>query len=159
MKSMKNSLKASIATTAVVALVAVTVLMNTAAAADNRVCSDRTLDGAYGFTVEGVALPAPGVSLPIRGLAMTQYDGKGHLTQVDHIVFNGNPPAEEWTPGNGTYHVNADCTGTMRIETSAGDAINLEIVVVKSGKEIRTVVTAPFIGPPRTVTSLGIRVD
>ncbi len=123
-------------------------------------CSNRTLRGDFGFTVEGVILPKPGVSLPIRGVALTHFDGRGNLTQVDHIVFDGLPPAQDWTPGIGSYHINGDCTGTVRIDVpSTGDFLNLRVVVVKDGKEIRTVVTAPFNGPARTVTSLGIKVE
>lgn len=128
----------------------------------NQGCSDRTLRGDYGFTVEGVFLPGGGVSLPIRGVAMTHFDGEGNLTQVDHIIFNGMPPVMEWTPSTGTYHVNADCTGTARINSTAEGFVNLAFVIVKQGKEIRTVVTAPFDGPPgsgRDVTSVGIQVE
>lgn len=122
-------------------------------------CSNRSLRGDYGSAVEGVVLPGPGVSIPIRGVVMTHYDGQGNFTQVDHIVINGVPPAIEWTPGTGTYHVNANCTGTAHIDTSTGGFVNLEIVVVRQGKEVHAVVTAPFDGPARTVTSVGIRVD
>jgi hypothetical protein len=91
---------------------------------------------------------------------MTQFDGKGNLTQVDHIIVNGQAPAEDWTPIIGTYHVNANCTGTIRLDNlSDGSFVNLQIVVVRQGKEIHTVVTAPFDGPARTVASFGRRVD
>ena len=126
---------------------------------DRKVCSNRTLHGDYGSAVEGLILPAPGVALPIRGVVMTHYDGEGNFTQVDHIVANGLPPAMEWTPGSGTYHVNSNCTGTAHIDTSTGGFVNLEIVVVQQGKEIHAVVTTPFDGPNRTVTSVGIRVE
>jgi hypothetical protein len=119
-------------------------------------CSDRSLKGDYGFSVEGWVLP--GALLPIRGIHMTRFDGKGTFTQLDHIIVNGNPPAVEWTPVSGTYHVNANCTGTMTI-VGGGSVTNLETVIVRGGKEIHTVVTAPFSGPPRTVTSVGIKVD
>lgn len=122
-------------------------------------CSNRTLRGDYGSAVEGVILPAPGVALPIRGVVMATYDGDGHFTQVDHIVFNGVPPRSEWTPGSGTYHVNADCTGTGQILMSSGGFVNLAFVVVRQGREIRAVVTAPFDGPARTITSVGLRVE
>jgi hypothetical protein len=122
-------------------------------------CSNRTLFGDYGSAVEGVVLPGPGVTLPIRGVVMTHYDGQGNFTQVDHIVVNGFPPAIEWTPGSGTYHVNADCTGTAHIVTSTGVFVNLEIVVVRQGKQVHAVVTAPFDGPVRTVTSVATRVE
>jgi len=126
---------------------------------DDGPCSNQTLRGNYGFTVEGLILPAPGVSLPIRGVVMTHYDGQGNFSQVDHIIVNGVPPAIEWTPGTGTYHINTDCTGTARIVTSTGMFVNLEIVVVQQGKGIHAVVTAPFDGPDRTVTSVATRVE
>jgi hypothetical protein len=122
-------------------------------------CSDRILRGNYGFSVEGVVTPAPGVQVPIRGVAMTNFDGEGHLTQVDHIVIPGAPPpALDWTKGTGTYHVNADCTGTAHIDVpSTGDFVNLRFVVAAIGNQIQTVVVAPFSGPERAVSSVGIR--
>jgi hypothetical protein len=90
---------------------------------------------------------------------MTHYDGKGTFTQVDHIVFNGTPPTIEWTPGTGTYRVNADCTGTAHIATNTSGFVNLVFVVVSQGKQINSVVTAPFDGPDRDVTSVGIKVE
>jgi hypothetical protein len=128
-----------------------------ARAQDAGACSDKTLRGDFGFAVEGVVLPAPGVAIPIRGVHMTHFDGQGSLTQVDHIVVNGIAPALEWTPVTGTYHVNADCTGSIHLIPSTGGFVNLRIVVVNQGKEIHAVVTAPFDGPGRTVSSVGIR--
>jgi len=129
------------------------------AQSEDGACSNRTLRGDYGSAVEGLILPTPGVALPIRGVVMTHYDGDGNFTQVDHIVFNGLPPTIEWSPGTGTYHVNADCTGTAHIAVSTGGFVNLAFVVVRKGKEIHAVVTAPFDGPNRTVTSVGIKVE
>lgn len=126
---------------------------------DTKACTNRTFRGDYGSSVEGLILPAPGVTFPIRGVVMTHYDGKGTFTQVDHIVFNGAPPTIEWTPGTGTYQVNADCTGTAHIATSTGGFVNLVFVVVSQGKQINSVVTAPFDGPDRDVTSVGIKVE
>lgn len=122
-------------------------------------CSNRTLRGDYGASVEGLVLPAPGVSVPLRGVVMTHYDGNGSFTQVDHIVVGGQAPAIEWTPGTGTYQINSDCTGTAHIVPSTGGFVNLEIVVVKGGKQINAVVTAPYDGPDRTVTSVATQVE
>lgn len=120
-------------------------------------CTNRTLQGDYGFAVEGLVLPAPGVALPIRGVHLTHFDGEGKISQVDHLIVNGAPPAIEWTKASGTYQVNGNCTGTMRIIPSSGGFVNLRFVVVNDGKLIHTVVTAPFDGPQRTVTSVGTR--
>ena len=123
-------------------------------------CSDQILRGDYGFTIEGVVLPAPGVALPVRGIAMTTFDGDGKLTQVDHAIFNGIPPALEWTKGTGTYHVNADCTGTFHIDEPAPfNFVNARFVVVGHGKEIHAVVTTPFGAGSNTTTSAGSRRD
>lgn len=131
-----------------------------AQAEDEGACSDRTLRGDYGFTVEGtLALPGGtllnGAGLPLRGLALAHYDGKGNLTQVDHIVVNGMPPPVAWTPGTGTYRVNPDCTGveTIYSASSATGPVHLHFVVVRNGKEIHQVVDA------NAVTAIGIKVE
>jgi hypothetical protein len=125
---------------------------------EDKPCSNQTLRGDYGFAVEGLILPAPGVTIPIRGVHMTHFDGSGTLTQVDSIILNGSP-ISDWTPVTGTYQVNANCTGTILLHPSTGGFVNLRIVVIKNGKEIHTVVWPPFDGPNRTVTSVGTKVE
>jgi hypothetical protein len=123
-------------------------------------CTEQILKGDYGFIVEGEVLPAPGVVLPIRGIHMTRFDGDGGFTQLDHLIINGAPPALDWTPATGTYKVNSDCTGSMRIFVpSTGDFVNLRIVISGQGRQVHAIVTAPFNGPARTVTSTGTRRD
>ena len=119
---------------------------------DHGRCSNRTLSGDYGFALEGEVL---GPNIPFRGVVMQHYDGKGNLTQVDHIVFNGGPPAEEWTPGSGTYTVNPDCTGSAVIIIPGNplSPVNLHFVVVGQRKEIHQVVDA------NAVTAVGRRID
>src|SRR5258708_26227028 len=107
-------------------------------------CSNQTLLGDYGFAVEGLVLPAPGVALPIRGVHMTHFDGKGNLTQVDHLVINGVPPTIEWTPVTGSYHVNANCTGTIHLVPTTGGFVNRTSVVGRQRQETQALVTAPF---------------
>lgn len=124
----------------------------------DRGCSDRTLQGNYGFAVEGTLLAAPDVTLQGRGVTMTHFDGRGNLTQVDSLLINGSP-ISDWSPVTGTYHVDANCTGTMNLLPISGGFVNLRIVVVRHGKEIHTVVWPPFDGPDRNVTSVGVKVD
>ena len=128
-------------------------------------CTNRSLLGDYGFTIEGITLTNPGVALPaggvpLRGVAMTHFDGKGKLTQIDHVVFNGAPPPTEWTAGAGTYSINADCTGSfvINIPGSPFSPVKVHFVVVRQGKEIRTVVDGN--GPVTSAsTSIGIKVE
>jgi hypothetical protein len=111
-------------------------------------CSNRTLNGDYGFALDGTFLP----NTPFRGVVMQHYDGNGNITQVDHIVVYGTPPPQEWTPGTGTYTVNPDCTGAATLTTPAG-TIYLHFVVVNSGKQINQVVDS------NAVTAVGIKVN
>jgi hypothetical protein len=119
---------------------------------DVKACSDRTLRGDYGFALQGEIL-GPGIQF--RGVVMQHYDGRGHITQVDHIVENGMPPATEWRPGTGTYSVNPNCTGSavLIVPGDPGSPINLHFVVVNQGKEIHQVVDA------NAVTAVGTKVD
>src|SRR5947209_6161397 len=104
-------------------------------------CSNRTLKGDYGFTIEGIlGIPGaqlpPGLGLTIRGLAMAHYDGKGNFTQVDHVVVAFAPASADWTPGSGTYTVNPDCTGTAVLNSPEDPGpITLHFLIVREGKE------------------------
>src|SRR6476619_774551 len=51
-------------------------------------CSNRTLRGSYGFAIDGTIIAGPN-RLLLRGLAMTEFDGRGSLTQVDFTTNNG----------------------------------------------------------------------
>ena len=106
------------------------------------VCSNATLRGAFAFDVDGAFLGGP-VPLPLKGVAMTRFDGRGNLTQVDHIVFNGTPPPEDWTPATGWYRLNADCTGEMEIDIpgSPFSPVILRLSVGANGTHINTVVS------------------
>ena len=124
----------------------------------DKTCSNRTLRGHYGFTIEGVASLGSQVGV-LRGVAMTHFDGEGHLSQVDHVVVNGAPPLTEWNPGSGTYTINPDCTGTATINFPDGrSSVQLSLVVAREGREIHTVVNNPGIGEFYG-TSIGIKRD
>lgn len=114
-------------------------------------CSNRTLKGDYGFTLEGTIL---GPNIPLRGLVMQHYDGNGNITQVDHVVDGGVPPTQEWAPGTGTYTVNPDCTGAGVINSSSGHGpLPIHFVVVNNGKQIFQVVDG------NAVSTVGIKVN
>ena len=66
------------------------------------------------------------------------------------------PPAIDWSPATGTYTVNADCTGKAQlIFTDGRPPVSLRIVVVRSGKEVRTVVT----GGGSASSSIGLKIE
>jgi hypothetical protein len=123
-------------------------------------CSDASLSGKYGQTISGEFLPAPGVVWPQNGVAMTDFDGHGGLTQEDYVVINGSPTG--FQSETGTYTVNSDCIGTATFHYSDGGQITLQLVVVNHGNEFRSVVSKLTMGGkvlPVNIGSSGVRVD
>ncbi len=118
-------------------------------------CSARTIAGDYAYSIEGTLLISPTVILPIHGISLAHYDGKGNKTQLDHIVVNGQEPQEEWTPGSGTYTVNEDCTGSQEVFVNGNldSPIRSHFIIDRSGREIREVIDA------NAVTAIGARVE
>jgi hypothetical protein len=130
------------------------------------VCTDATLHGKYGFTVTGTRPSGPTIpgSPPppieqIVGVALTHFNGDGTFTQTDNIhgSISGYPESAQDRPGSGTYDLKANCTGTMTLNSEGAPvSLTLRIVVVDSGKEVRTAVVSP---PPVMVTSNGRRTN
>jgi hypothetical protein len=117
-------------------------------------CSNHSLRGDYGFSIDGTILAGTANAFLLRGVAMTHFDGRGSLSQIDFTTRNGVPLGADWRPAVGTYEVNEDCTGTAQIIPSDGSpTLNLRLVVVNRGREVRTVVVGNATG------SVGIRVD
>ena len=56
------------------------------AQANGEHCSNRTVFGNYGFSAEGVLLPAPGVTLQFRSTGVANFDGQGKVTWVEHMT-------------------------------------------------------------------------
>jgi hypothetical protein len=103
-------------------------------------CSNMTPKGLWGATIEGSVV---GSSSVFRGLDLAYFDGKGHITQVDHFVNDGVPPTEGWTPGTGTYSVNPDCTGSAVINSGSSPyPVALHFIIVDSGRKMLQVVDA-----------------
>lgn len=105
-------------------------------------CHDELIKGNYGFTVQGTKLAGLGPTGQQVGIAMTEFDGKGNLTQIDTVTIDGKVVADfTHPPATGTYHVNANCTGTFTIDFADGrPAVTTAFVVVLGGMEIDTVV-------------------
>ena len=130
------------------------------------VCTNATLEGDYGFIVTGTRPSGPGGPVEtVVGVAMTHFDGNGNLTQTDNIHGSITGLAAPNRQGTGTYTINADCTGTMKLTNPGAPALTLAIVVVDDGNEVRAAVmdptasvTAGVPAPQVMVTSNGRRV-
>jgi hypothetical protein len=104
------------------------------------VCSNQTMRGTWGSSIEGTVV---GPNIQFRGLALQYFDGRGHITQVDHIVNDGVPPNQDWTAGTGTYTVNPDCTGSAVINSGSNPyPIVLHFIVVENGNKWLQVIDA-----------------
>ncbi len=110
---------------------------------DEGTCSNRTLRGDYGDLVsDGVLIGTPGLpkEAQFRTVGLYHFDGKGKITGLEHTVVNGISLEADWTANSGTYSVHSNCTGRMVINTPNSPVpLNIFFVVVREGKEIRTV--------------------
>src|SRR6476620_9945254 len=84
-----------------------------ARANEHKECSDATLEGSFGFTSTGtlLALPAP-VAGPFGEIGRQTFDGQGNTDGAATLSANGNIMKVTF---EGTYVVNPDCTGSMRV--------------------------------------------
>ena len=123
-----------------------------------RMCSNKTIEGAYGFSYSGQVLVAPTGPFtqagPVAGVAMFTFDGRGGLKLVDHTLYNGFPfPSTPFSNENtGTYSVNADCTGTFVVESLS---LTASMVIMEQGKIIHDVIT----NADTAITAVGVRRD
>ncbi|KIG01989.1 hypothetical protein [Caballeronia concitans] len=148
-----NTKHLSIASAAVVALLA---FSDVAQAGGH--CSNETLRGPFAFIGHGEILgligpdgklhpyPAPSI---LDDVALVTFDGMGHFLRTDFGMIGGLPKGGKTTFNpfqSGTYAVNPDCTGTMRIVYEAGGAVpagvetDLNIVVAAEGTLVESVV-------------------
>jgi uncharacterized protein YbaA (DUF1428 family) len=121
-------------------------------------CSNATLRGPYAFTGHGEIIGligpnnkvAPYASTSILDdVALVTFDGTGGFTRTDFGMIGGLPKGglTTFNPNqNGTYTVNSDCTGTMKIVYAAGGAVpagvetDLNMVVAADGTVVESVV-------------------
>lgn len=113
-------------------------------------CSNRTLRGSYAFAIDGTIIAGPN-RLLLRGVAMTEFDGRGNLTQVDFTTINGAAAGTDWRPAVGSYQVDSDCTGTMQIIQSDGSpTLDLKLVVANHGRTVHNIVIGSATGATGT---------
>ena len=112
------------------------------AQSDSQWCNNALIHGTYGFTIEGTKLAGNGPTGAQVGVAMTEFDGKGVLHQIDTVTVGGMV-VSDWThaQADGNYSVNPDCTGTFIITFKDNrPPVTANFVVVENGAEIDTVV-------------------
>jgi|SRR6516162_9015867 hypothetical protein len=115
-------------------------IVHSARADDHRGCSNRTLEGSFGFTSSGALIAAPPpISGPFGEIGLQTFDGQGNTEAAATLSANGNIAR---VTVQGAYVVNADCTGSMTLVVSPfGSTINLDFVIDDNGREVRAIVT------------------
>ena len=86
------------------------------AKADDKGCSNASLNGTFAVTTTGYGVAAPDPVGPAFGqVSMQTFDGNGGTTNAGMSNSNGKVGQANNT---GTYTVNADCTGTFTLTRS-----------------------------------------
>jgi hypothetical protein len=121
-------------------------------------CSNATLKGAFEFIGHGVILGLKdddGVLHPysapsiLDDVALVTFDGAGKFDRTDFGMIGGLPKGGQTSfnpKQEGSYTVNPDCTGTMKIVYKPGGAVpagvetDLNIVIASDGTLVESVV-------------------
>ena len=99
-------------------------------------CTVSTVKGCYAFKLNGLLLGSNGG--PLEGVAEFNFDGKGNLEATQETVVNaveldsfGHPQI------TGTYTVNKNCTGDMKLVFSDNrPPLDVHFVIGDNGKVI-----------------------
>ena len=98
---------------------------------DSQTCTNASFTGPYGYTITGLVMSNGGF-YPVAESGTVTADGKGNLTGSDTFSSGGQIHSQAF---NGTYTINADCTGTVTT-TGSGSPSHFTIVAVNNGKEV-----------------------
>lgn len=129
-----------------IAGVAGLMLPRAAAAGPAQACSDETLRGHFGLLASGVRGLGPTLTEKFVATALWTFDGQGAFRQRAGGALHGEITGSVADPGEipGSYQVNPNCTGTMRLfPPEIPFPIEYSFVIVKGGQEVKAIVTAP----------------
>ena len=132
----------SIAKTFTIAAISGLVLgMAPAARADDKGCSNSSLDGTYAYTGTGFIVTPAFAAGPFAEVGTQTFDGKGATSTTLTASQNGNIFQTTFT---GTYTVNPDCTGTFNLSAPAlGITVTLFFVIDDNLNGFQAIETLP----------------
>ena len=119
-----------------------------ASAKDHGVCSNASLEGAWGYTETGtVVAPSPDGPVPILAVAVGRYDFDfaGNFSGTQYSSAGGTVVSDAKV---GTYTLNPDCTGTLTLKIYDPSGTTLRrtsvwaIALVDNATEIRGIMTS-----------------
>ena len=111
------------------------------AKADDKGCSNSSINGTFAVTTTGFAVAAPAPEGPaFAQVSMQTFDGRGGTTNAGMSNVNGKVGQANNT---GTYTVNPDCTGTFTL--TVGQGVSTWFFVIDDNwNEIRAICVDPF---------------
>lgn len=103
---------------------------------EEKVCSNRSLEGSFGFTISGTNA----VAGPFAIVGSFDVDGRGNISGAGtEAIVAVIGPNQAFT---GTYNVDTNCKGTALLTfTDSGLQTHLSFVLVDDGKEAMIIVT------------------
>ena len=119
---------------------------------DTLACSNATLAGTYGLSINGTrpAPPSPsGTYVPgtieqLIGVGTRIFDGTGNFTQITNEKGSLSGILFPNRSLQGTYAVNPDCSGTLTLNIPGLPfSVVYDIVVVNHGREFQSIVASP----------------
>ena len=138
----RNMKPSTIAKTFTIAVVTVVSLCLTPTAkADDKGCSNATLNGTFSQKGTGVITAPPAIAGPTANIGTLTFDGRGAVTGT--VVGSLNGTIVSGTE-KGTYQVNSDCTGTYTVQLSPlGITGHAFFVIDDLANEIQIITTDP----------------
>lgn len=113
-----------------------------AEAGEHGACSAATLHGSFGYTGTGTLtleyVPAPYAG-PFAEVGRQTFDGGGNTNAIATLSANGNI---QQVTVQGTYTVNANCTGVMTLYViELQSTVHVNFVIDHDRKELRAIGT------------------
>jgi len=120
-----------------IVLLAASATVRAQALGSNQSCTNASLAGTYGYTLNGWVLSSNGY-LPFADSGSITPDGNGNFSGSSTFSLNGQPQSRTFS---GTYTLNSDCRGTAKFSDNLSETINLSLLVAGNGQEIQLIQT------------------
>ena len=129
-----------------IGLVALVLMAACAGDDDDRVFTDKSIEGRWAFSAQGTILPpALPAATPAVAVGILDFDGSGGCSITDTTNLGGTKIGPQ-TSETCTYSVNPDGTGTFSVafpgpDGAPGPPAPISFVIVDKNREIRTIRT------------------
>jgi|HubBroStandDraft_1064217.scaffolds.fasta_scaffold117180_2 hypothetical protein len=123
-------------------ITALALCISPTAKAQNKGCSNATLQGTFAYTSTGTITSPPDLAGPVAEVGAQTFDGKGGTAATATLSSDGTILQLAIT---GTYTVNPDCTGTFTLQVVSPFQATIDVffVIDNGGDEFQAMETNP----------------